>query len=126
MASRVGGEQHVLVLVSLGGDISSARGLQEIGHPCVVREDGGGRTDFGTHVADGTHTGARDGVDTRTVVLDDGTCTSFHGKDAGDLKDNVLRRSPAGQGSRQLNADNLKINPVALHFEHEDVLRLQV
>lgn len=57
----------------------------------------GGSTNLGTHVADGSHTGAGDGVNARSIVLNDGASTSLDGEDAGDLQDHVLGARPAFQ-----------------------------
>ena len=54
-------------------------------------------TDFSTHVADGSHTGTGDGVDTRSEVLHDGAGASLHGEDTSYLQDHILGTSPALQ-----------------------------
>lgn len=53
------------------------------------------------------HTRARDGVNSRSVILHDGPGAALHGEDAGDLQDDVLRRRPTRQGPRQLHSNHL-------------------
>lgn len=52
-------------------------------------------TDFSSHVADGAHTSARDGVHAWTEVLYYGTSTALHSQDTSHLQNNVLGRRPA-------------------------------
>ena len=51
---------------------------------------------------------ARDGIDARAEVLDDGAGAALHSEDVGHLEDDVLRRRPAAQPPRQLHADHLR------------------
>ena len=55
-----------------------------------------------------TLTCAGDAVHTGSEVLDDGHGASLHGKDAGQLEDDVLGAGPAAELPRQLDTDNLK------------------
>jgi len=70
-------------------DMLALGGLQVVVHAVVEGEDRSGGTDFSTHVADGTHTSARQRLNARTVVFDDGTSASLDGKDTSDLQDNI-------------------------------------
>lgn len=82
-------------------------GLQVVVHALVEGEDRGGGTNLSTHVTDGTHTSAREGINTRSVVLDDGTSTSLDSKETSDLQDDILRSSPARHLASKLDTDNL-------------------
>lgn len=64
-------------------------GLKVVVHAVVEGEDGGGSTNFGTHVTDGTHTSAGEGVDTVTVVLNDGTSATLDSENTSNLKDDI-------------------------------------
>lgn len=83
-----------VVSESLGvlGNVSSLGGLKVRLHSVVEGEDGGGSTDLSSHVADGSHTSAREGLDSRSVVLDDGSSSSLDGEDTSDLADDVCKR----------------------------------
>ena len=64
-------------------------GLQVVVHAVVEGEHGGGGTDLSTHVADGSHTSAGEGVHTRSVVLDDSTSTTLDSQETSDLEDDI-------------------------------------
>lgn len=83
--------QVVVELLSVLGDVGSAGSLEVRSHSLVVREERGGGTNLGTHVTDSSHTGTRQRLDTWTVVLNDGTCSTLDGEDTGDLEDDVCR-----------------------------------
>jgi hypothetical protein len=55
----------------------------------VVGEERGGGADLSTHVANGSHTSAREALDARAEIFDNGASTTLDGKDASNLKDNV-------------------------------------
>lgn len=57
----------------------------------------GGGSNFSSHVADGSHTGARDAVYTRTMIFDDGSGASLYSQNSGNLKDDIFRTSPSLQ-----------------------------
>lgn len=59
------------------------------------------------HVADGSHASARDGIDTRAMVLNDGASTTLDGQDIGDLENDILGRGPARELASKLDADNI-------------------
>lgn len=88
------GSQVVLEGFSVLGNVASLGGLEVAAHSLVVREDRGGGTDFGTHVTDGSHTRAREGLDTGTVVFDDSTGSTLDGQGTSDAQDDVY-----GKGS---------------------------
>lgn len=79
----------VLEGVCVLGDLRPLGGLQVGRHALVVREEGGGCSDFGAHVADGRHAGAGEGLDAGAHVLDDGARAALDGQDARDLEDDV-------------------------------------
>lgn len=83
-------------------------GLQVVVHAVVEGEDRGGSTNLGTHVTDGTHTSARQGVNTGTVVLDDGTGTTLDGEETGDLKDDILGGGPAGHLTSEADTNDVR------------------
>ena len=91
---RVSG-QHVLVAVGEVGNGRTLGGAQVAGHALVVGEDGGGGANLRTHVADGAHAGARQLVDARAKVLDNGARAALDRQDARHLEDDVLGRRPA-------------------------------
>ena len=81
--------------------------LQVVVHAVIEGEDGGGGTDLGSHVANCSHTSARQRLDTRSVVLNDGASSTLNGKNTGNLENNVLGRSPSGKLTGELDTDNL-------------------
>ena len=85
------GLEVVLELVGVVRNHAALRRVEVRLHAVVVREDGRRRTNLSTHVADGGHTSARQGLDTRALVLNDGTGTTLDGEDAGDLEDDVWK-----------------------------------
>ncbi len=46
-----------------------------------------------THIADGAHASRRNRVDTRSVILNDGTSTTFNSQDARNLQDDICSPS---------------------------------
>lgn len=80
------------VVVKLLGVLRNGRtvgGLEVAAHSVVEGEERGGGTNFSSHVTDGSHTGTRERLDTRTVVLNDSTSTTLDSEDTGNLEDNV-------------------------------------
>lgn len=63
--------------------------LQVVVHAVVEGEKRGRSTDFSTHVTDGSHTGGRKRVDTRTVVFDDSASTTLDSEETSDLEDDI-------------------------------------
>lgn len=90
-----------------GSNLASSGGSQIITHALIVGEDGGGGSNFGTHVADGSHTSARDALNTWTKVFNNGTSSSLDGEDVSNLKDDVLRSSPSIKLTSELNSNDL-------------------
>lgn len=80
-----------VVLESLGvrTDVGTVGRVEVLTHATVVGEERGGCTDFGTHVADGGHSSARERVDTLSEIFDDGSRSSLDGKDTSDLEDDI-------------------------------------
>lgn len=94
----------------LAGEVTNVLtlgGLQVIVHTVVEGEHGGGSTNFSTHVTDGTHTSARESLNTRSVVLNDSTSTTLDGKETGNLQDDILGSGPAGHLTGKLDTDDL-------------------
>ena len=91
-------------------DIAALGGTQIVGHALVEWENRRRGTNFSTHVANGGHARARNGVDAGAKVLDDSTGTALDGQNAGNLQDDVLGRRPSLQLTRQLDANNLNIS----------------
>jgi len=83
------GLEVVREAASVVGNFGTLGGLEVVGHARVEGEEGGGGTNFGTHVANGGHTSARERLDTLTKVLDDSACSALDGKDTGNLEDDV-------------------------------------
>ena len=72
------------------GDVGALGSVEVVDHAVVEGEEGGRRTNLSTHVADRGHTRARERLDTRTSVLDDGASAALHGEDASDLEDDIF------------------------------------
>ena len=79
----------VLEAVSVGGDIATLDGLQVVGHARVEGEHGSGSTNLSTHVADCSHTSARERLNTRTSVLDDSTSSTLDSQDTSNLENDI-------------------------------------
>ena len=101
------GEEVLLEALGKISDLGSVGGTEVVTHALVVGEDGGGSTNLGTHVADGGHTSARERLDTRSLVLDDGTGTTLDGELTSNLEDNVLGRGPAVELALELDTNDL-------------------
>lgn len=87
-----------LVLTELGGvlagEVTNALalgGLEVVVHAVIEGEERSGSTDFSTHVADGAHTRAGEGLSTRAVVFDDGTSSTLDGEDTGNLENDICK-----------------------------------
>ena len=80
----------------------------EVGRAVLVEgEERRGRTDFGSHIADGGLAGCGNGVGAGAKVLDNGTGATLDGQLAGDFEDDVFGGGPTIQGPRELDADEL-------------------
>ena len=95
LSAWVSAQQHVGVFAGKRGDLFAARSTQVLAHAAIEWKDRGGGADLGAHVANGAHARARDGVDARTKVLDNGASAAFDRQNAGHFKDNILWRRPA-------------------------------
>lgn len=100
----------------LAGEVTNVPalgGVEVVVHAVVEGEERGGGTDFSTHVTDGTHTSARQGLNTRTVVLDDGTSTTLDSEETSDLQDDICG-SQVRNASKPLgeSIDNLPLGEV--------------
>lgn len=81
--------QVVLEALSVFGDRTALSGVEVIGHPVVEGEQRGSRADFSTHVADSSHTGAGEGLDTWASVLNDSTSATLDGEDSSNLENDI-------------------------------------
>lgn len=52
-------------------------------------------------------TSAGDGVNSRPMILHNGSSAALHSQDASHLQDDILWRGPPGQGSCQLHSNHL-------------------
>ena len=75
--------------LSVSGNLSTFGSLEVVDHAMVEGEQRGRRTNFSTHVADGRHARARQGLDTRTGVLNNSAGATLDGEDASDLEDDI-------------------------------------
>jgi hypothetical protein len=103
-----------LILTELGGvltreltNVLTLGGLQVVVHAVVEGEDGGSGTNLSTHVTDGSHTSAGEGLNTGSVVLNDGTSTTLDGEETSDLQDDILGGGPAGHLTGEADTDNV-------------------
>ena len=83
------GLEVVLELLGVLADVRTTGSIEVVDHTVVEGEEGGRRTNLSTHVADRGHTRARERLDTRTSVLDDGTSAALDREDTSDLQDDV-------------------------------------
>ncbi|KAH3664269.1 hypothetical protein OGAPHI_004621 [Ogataea philodendri] len=107
LTASVGGK--VVLFVDLGkvGNLRSSGSVQEVNHGLVEWENGSSSTNLSTHVTDGSHTGTREGVDTVTKVLNNGTSTTLDGSDTSQLQNDILWRSPSRHLTGQFDTDDL-------------------
>ena len=75
--------------LSILGNLRTFGSVEVVHHTGVEGEERGGSTNFGTHIANGSHTSAGERLDTRACVLDNGTCSTLDGQDASDLQDDI-------------------------------------
>lgn len=102
----VGGEV-VSKLFGIVGDQGAVGGVEIVDHAVVKGEEGGGGADFGAHVADGSHASGAERFDARAGVLDDGTCSTLDGENAGDLENDVLGGSPTTDFPDEIDTNDL-------------------
>ena len=81
--------QVVLEALGVIRNLRTLSSVEVVGHAVVEGEERGSGTDFSTHVADGRHTRARQGLNTRTGVLNNSAGTTLDGEDASDLEDDI-------------------------------------
>ena len=93
-------------LLGVVGDQRAVRGVEIVAHPVVEGEEGGRGADFSSHVADRSHASAAERFDTRSGVLDDGTCSTLDGKNAGDLENDVLGGCPTTNLSNEVDTND--------------------
>ncbi|KAI6755925.1 hypothetical protein HG531_005031 [Fusarium graminearum] len=85
-------------------DLLSLGGGEVIVHAIVEGED----REVTYHVANSSHTSARDGIGSGAVVFDDGTSATLDSEDISNLEDNILRSSPAVELAGQLNTNDVR------------------
>ena len=71
------------------GNLRAFSSVEVVHHAGVEGEERGSSTNFGTHVANGSHASAGEGLDTRAGILDDGAGATLDGQYASDLQDNI-------------------------------------
>jgi hypothetical protein len=71
------------------GNLWALGSVEVVDHAGVEGEERGGSTNFGTHIANGSHTSAGERLDTRTSILNDGPGAALDGQNASDLQDDV-------------------------------------
>lgn len=74
----------------------------------------------------GGRTRARDGVNSGSVVLHDGSGAALHGQDASDLQDDVLGRGPTRQGPGQLHSNHLTNEEAQVEKRREQKQRTHI
>ena len=83
------GLEVVRETLSVLGDVRTVGRVEVVGHAVVKGEEGGSGTDFSTHVANGRHTRARQGLYTRTGVLNNSAGTTLDSEDASNLENDI-------------------------------------
>ena len=63
--------------------------VEVVNHALVEWEETGRSANFCTHVANRSHTCARERFDTRSVVLNNSACATLHSQDSSDLEDDI-------------------------------------
>mmetsp|Transcript_9262 Transcript_9262/g.34262 ORF Transcript_9262/g.34262 Transcript_9262/m.34262 type:complete len:209 (+) Transcript_9262:1368-1994(+) len=106
LTSLVRSEQ-ICILSSILCEFCSSCCSQVSSHALIEWEDGGGSPDLCSHVANGCHTGARDGLHTRSIVLNNCSCTSLYSENVSNLQDDVLWRGPVFEGTSEVDSNNL-------------------
>ncbi len=71
------------------GNFRTFGGIQVVPHAFVERENGSRSTNFRTHVANSRHPSCGEAFHAQTLVLNNGTSTTFHRKYARNLEDDV-------------------------------------
>lgn len=71
------------------GNLRALGSIEVVDHAGVEGEERGSSTNFGTHIANGSHTSAGERFDTRTGILNDGPCAALDGQNTSDLQDDV-------------------------------------
>ena len=112
------GQKVATELRSSLSNVCTARSLKVLGLTGVEWEDRCRSTNFSTHVTNGTHTGGRKRGNTRSLVLNNCTSTTLNSELSGNLKDNVLRRSPTRQLTLELNTNYLRTLQLPRNVSH--------
>lgn len=108
VAPLISSKQLLLHLAGIGSNVATVGGFKIAFHAVVEWEDRGGGANLCTHVADGAHASAGDGIHSRTVVLYNGPSATLDGQDVGHFQDDILGRGPSSQGSGQLDSNHLE------------------
>ena len=90
------------------GHIGATGGAQVAFHAGIVAEGGSGSADLGAHVTDRAFAGTAHGRRAFAEVFDDRAGSAFHGEDAGDFQDHILRAGPAVEFTGQFDADEFR------------------
>ncbi len=125
------------IVVALGINLDLAVGPQAIGdsfgqrsdivaiggpqigcHTLVEGEHRGRRAQLGAHVADRSLAGGADRARAGAKILDDAAGAALDGQNARQLEDHILRRGPAVEFPRQLDADHAWPAQLPRHAYH--------
>src|SRR6266540_6899373 len=106
------------VLVGHLCQLAPPGGREVLRHALVVREDRGRGAELGAHVGDGRLAGRADRAGARTKVLDDGVGAARDGQLAGQLEDHVFGGGPAAHLTRQVHADELRVEHLPGQARH--------
>lgn len=79
----------VLECLSVFSNVTALRCLKVAGHTVVEGEERGRCANFSTHVANRSHTRARERLDSRTVILDNCAGTTLDRENASNFEDNI-------------------------------------
>jgi hypothetical protein len=77
--------------LSILGDFRALGSVEVVDHAVVEGEKRCSSTNFGTHIADRSHTSTGERLDTRTGILDYGAGATLDSQNPGDLQDDVWR-----------------------------------
>ena len=88
------GPEYVYVSLCQRDQIATMCGPQVAGHALVVREDGGSRTEFGSHVGDSRLARSANGAGARPEILNDGISATRDGEFARQVEDDILGGGP--------------------------------
>lgn len=80
--------------LSVLGNFRTFGCVQVVDHAVIEGEERSSSTDLGTHVTDRSHARARERLDTRTAVLNNGTSSALDSEDTSNLEDDIFKGTP--------------------------------